>query len=269
MREERSLDRLEATRRSVLAVAQVVRALESLSRAQRASVEEAAGDASRYLDWIDELVGQLAGPPESAAGADPLSIVMGPERGFCGPLAHRIAEQIPSQGALGIVGTRLAEVLDETPAVSARTRFRLPGAAAVEELPRGARELAARILEEHPIGSVWLFHPRDSGSELHAVELLSGPRRLAPRLAFETWSPPERVLELAVSTSVAGRLAVGLAEVLRSEVLARLLATGAARQACEQQLEDLRRSILNVSQEQTTRELLEVVTSHLTGVAST
>jgi F0F1-type ATP synthase gamma subunit len=73
------------------------------------------------------------------------------------------------------------------------------------------------------------------------------------------------VLESAVSESVTGRVTVALAESLRSEVQASLIAAGAARQAGERRQEELHREIATVRQEQTTRELLEIVASHLTG----
>lgn len=243
---------------AVGAVHHVVQAIWALARAQLPRVEEAAAEASTYLDWVNQIVDRLAGAPRSGPARGWLCVLMGPERPFCGALARQILLQAPKEGALGLVGSRLAELAALDPALTARIRFSLPGAVSHEEHEAVGQAVAEAVLRHGAGMQVEVLHPRGGGTMLHRVVLLSGEREPA-------WNPPEtysayaEVLGAAVAEAVAGRLAIGAIEALRSEVRARVLAADAARRACEARLEELNQDWRVARQDQITNELIEVI----------
>lgn len=243
---------------AVSAVSRVVQAVWALARAQLPLVERAAAEASTYLDWINQIVDRLAGAPRPGPARGWLWVVMGPERPFCGALARQLLSQVPKEGALGLVGTRLAELAALDPALSGRIRFTLPGAASHEEHEAVGEAVAAAVLKHGAGLRVEVLYPRGGGTVLHRVVLLSGEREPA-------WCPPMtysaygEVLGAAVAEAVAGRLAIGAIEALWSEVRARVLSADAARRACEVRIEELTQGWRVARQEQITNELIEVV----------
>lgn len=78
-----------------------------------------------------------------------------------------------------------------------------------------------------------------------------------------TWSEPEIVLAGAVRELITAALTVALAEALRSEVHARVLASDKARNACDKRMRELRELWRVRRQERITSELLEVVAGRL------
>ncbi|MBW2271279.1 MAG: F0F1 ATP synthase subunit gamma [Deltaproteobacteria bacterium] len=258
----RDLQAAERALDAVAAIRQVVQAVWTLARAQQSRVEEAAGEASAYLGWVEELVGRFGGdPPEEAAGRA-LWVVVGPERPFCGGLARRLLEQVPRQDSLLLVGRRLADAVPAVGPLHSSIVSALPAAAGPEDIDPCARRVAATLLELDHAGPVGMLHPADGGSDLQRAPLLAaGPRHT--RLALETYSPPETVLAAAIHEALSGRLVVGLAEGLRTEVRARLVAADAARQGCDRKLEALRQQWRVLRQEAITGELLELFSGRL------
>lgn len=252
------LQDLERRIEAVGAVHHVVQAIWALSRAQLPRIEEAAAEASTYLDWVNQIVDRLAGAARPGSARGWLCVVMGPERPFCGALAHQILLQAPKEGALGLVGNRLAELAALDPALTKRIRFSLPGAVSHEEHETVGQAVAEAVLRHGTGLQVEVLYPRGGGTTLHRVVLLSGEREPA-------WNPPEtysayaEVLGAAVAEAVAGRLAIGAIEALWSEVRARVLAADAARRACEMRIEALNQDWRVARQDQITNELIEVV----------
>jgi hypothetical protein len=252
---ERALD-------AVTAIRQVVQAVWTLARAQQPRVEAAVGEASAYLGWVEELVARFAGDPSEEAPGSALWVVVGPERPFCGGLARQLLEQVPWQGSLLLVGRRLADAVPTVGPLHSRIVSSLPAAAGPEDIDHCARRVAATLLELDHAGPVGMLHPAEGGTDLQRAPLLAaGPRK--PRLAPETYSPPETVLAAAIHEALSGRLVVGLAEGLRTEVRARLLAADAARQGCDRKLETLRQQWRVLRQEAITSELLELFSGRL------
>lgn len=252
----RDLARAEQRLAAVGAVEQVMRAVWALARAQLPLVEAAAADANAHLDEISEIVDRLAGPAEPQPPAHTLTVVLGPERPLCGPLARSHLDALPPEGDLGLVGTRLCELADQEPGLRERVRFSLAAAATPDEIPQRADALAGEILERMHRRSVELLYASASGG-FQQVTLLAGARALREQRP-ETLSPVEVVLEAALAQATAGRLAVALAEALRAEVRARLTAADVARQACERESHALRQRWRVLRQESITAELLEL-----------
>ena len=256
--DEQDEARLARRMAAVSSVRQVVGAVWALARAQLPQVERAAGEATVYLDWVDAVVTRLAGAPLPGRPGAALHVVLGPERPFCGALARQVLAQLPPAAPLVLVGQRLIEAADLQPELAAKVELRLRGAATHDEHEEVARAVAEAVLARAGARQVVLLHPAGGGPGLHRVVLLSGPREPLQRLP-DTFSPLPLVLAAAVREAVAGRLAVGALEALRAEVRARIVATEAARHACDRRLEDLRQGLRVARQEQITSELIEVV----------
>ena len=274
--ESRDLAAIERHIAAVAAVHKVVRAIWSLSRAQLPLVEAAVEQATKYFDWIDEMVAAMAGAPRRAPERELLLVVMGPERAYCGGMPRQILEQLADEGRdgraseggrrVGLVGTRLAEMAAWEPQLAPHVVFALAGATTHEDHEEVARAVAEAILEHAGTADVELRHPREGGSELHRVTLLSGARE---PLAYppETFSPVPTVIDAAVAEGITGRLAVGAAEALRSEVRARIAAADAARRAADEKLEVLKKDWAHARQAQITGELCETIAGRQAAMA--
>lgn len=252
---------------SVRAIRQVVHAVWTLARAQQPRLEAAAGDASAYVSWVEELVDDLGGTGDADGSDVVLWVVVGPERPFCGGLARRLLEQVPPRGKLVLVGRRLVDALTDRDPIRARVVSRLSAAVGPEDVDSRAREIAAALLELDVDGPVSMLHPLDGGTTLHAAPLLPGAGAAA-RGGPETYSPPSVVLGAAVHEALSGRLIVGLAEGLRTEVRARLVAADVARQDCDRRIEALTHQWRVLRQDAITGELLELVAGRLAGTGT-
>lgn len=256
--EQTDLRAIERRMDAVTAVRQVFQAVWALARAQLPLAEAAAQDATAYLDWVDRVVDRLAGAPVPRPAGPVLSVVLGPERAYCGALPRQVVAQVPAENILGLVGSRTIEQARTIPGVRARIAFALPGAAAHDEHEEVARAVAEAVLAHAAGAQVELLHPVHGSAGLHRTVLLAGERVLVTEPP-ETYSQLQVVLDAAMREAVTGRLAVGLAEVLRAEVRARVAAAEQARHAADDKLADLRQQWRTARQEQITSELLEVV----------
>lgn len=252
------LTRVEQKLGSVSAVQQVMRAVWALARAQQPQVEAAAAEASAYLDVAEQIIERLAGKPteDEAEAGEMLTVIVGPERPFCGPLARMIVDQLPTDGQIGLAGHRLHEAVAQDPELDARVVFRVPAASTPDEIGARADQLAAAILEAAP-STVVVLHPDRGGPELHRSILLAGSREPVEEPP-ETFLPAKHVLEAAILEAVAGRLAVALVEALRAEVRARLVASEAARSACDRNIAELTQHWRALRQSAITEELIEL-----------
>lgn len=260
--EPKDLHAAEHAVRAVEGVRQVVQAVWTLARAQQQRAEQAAIEASNYLEWVDQLVARFTLERVEVAGRTALWIVVGPERPFCGGFARRLLDQVPEQGSLILVGRRLMDAVPTTGSLRDRLLTSLPAAAGPEEIDRCARRIASTLVEIDYSGPVSLLHPVAGGTDLASVPLLVASS-LDSQSAPETYSPAATVLASAIHEALSGRLVVGLAEALRSEVRARLLAADAARQGADRRLEDLRQGWRVLRQEAITSELLELFSGRL------
>lgn len=250
-------DALQVQRRAAAtsAVGSVVQAIWALASAELPRVDALAEQASVYLDWVDAVLERLAGPELVDTKHATLCVVLGPERSFCGAFPRQVAEAIPSEGALALVGHRLAEAA--TARDRQRAAFVLAGPVSVDDLEPVADAVAAAVLSVADGHRVELLYPVERGALRHAV-LLSAPRTLPADERVGTYSDPASVLAAAVRHGVTGRLRVALAETLRTEVRARAAAAEAARNAVKDQLEALESRLRVIFQEQITSELVDL-----------
>lgn len=248
---------LERRLGAVTAVRQVVHAIWALAQAQLPSVERAPKEAAVYLDWIMDVIERLAGPETESMGPATLHVIVGPERPYCGALPRTLAGDIPPSGPLGIVGTRLSERVRLIPLLRDRVVFELPAASGPEELDARAEALAAAVLEHAGKRAVDIYHAREGRDRLRRHTLALGTREPA-HAPPETYSPLRTVLDHALREAVTGRIAIGLAEGLHSEVRARLVAADRARKACDRRLDELRSTWRSARQTAITSEILEL-----------
>lgn len=246
---------VERSTRAVTAIGQVVQAIWALSRAQLPLVEEAASAAVAYQHAVDRVIDRVAGRPLEARAGERLFVVFGPERPYSAALARRMLEAIPEEGAIGVVGQRLAEAIAIEPSLDARVRFRSSGSVAHDDLHEIAYAVAAQILEHGTSAEVVILYPSESGVERAPLIVA----RAAVEHPPETFSSLGVVLGVAVEAAMAGRLAVAAVETLRAEVRARMVAADAARQACRDKLTELEELWHTGRRETITRELLEIV----------
>ncbi len=248
---------VERSMLAVTAIRQVLHAIWALSRAQLPLVEQAASAAATYQRWVDATAERVAGAPRRIEAVRRLTVVFGPERPFSSALARRVVSEIPAEGDVGIVGQRLAEMVEQVADVDRRVRFRCPGSVAHDDLHDVAFSVAAKILEHGRGAVVSVIHPVDGDPDVVSVPLIAA--RWPVDRPPETFSPPEVVLEAAVVEAMTGRLAVAAVEALRAEIRARMAAADAARRACDDRLAELQGAWHRGRRESITRELLEIV----------
>lgn len=243
------------------AVRRAVDAILALSTAQLPRVEEMAAEGTAYLERIDLLVARLAGPalPPGPTSTAPLTVLVGPERPWCGALTRRVLDELPAAGPLGLVG---AELRARATGLGERLRFSLPGAADPEELPAVTRAVARGILDEAAGRHVVLVYPVGARARIARATLLAGARTPAER-PLETLSPIDDVLRAAVSEAAVGRVEVALAEALRAEVASRVARARSASQACRRRSEELSFVLRVLRQEEITREVCELAAATL------
>jgi F0F1-type ATP synthase gamma subunit len=260
----RDLAGVEHRIRSIESVEKVMRAVWALARAQQPQVEAVAAESTAYLDAAEAMVTQLAGAPTTPeASEDVLWVLVGPERAFCGPLARVLLEQVPAVGSVGLVGQRLIAMAEQLPLLDARVVFRVPAAATPEDLGPRADVVASAVLSA-PHHTVVVLTPEPEGTQLHRTTLLARDRHPVAEPP-ETFLSAAEVLEAAMLEAVAGRLAVALAEALRAEVRARLIASEAARKACDTQIGELRHEWRMLRQGAITEELVALTSGRKRG----
>lgn len=266
------LRRLEARQSAVRTVERVVKAVWALARAQLVLAERAAAEALSHVAELDELLARLAGAPR--APADPgavLHVVFGPEHALTGGLAERMRHAIPETGRLGIVGTRLWEILEARDLHRARVAFHLPAATSVAGLDAQARALAEAIIAALEAfadgGEVRLVHPVSEREAVATAVLLSGPREAVAHPP-ETLSPLPAVIAEVAAQALEARIAAALAESLRSELKSRVVAAGQAREVAGDKLAEIEQLTRIVRQGDVTREVVELAAATLARDAS-
>lgn len=256
------LEELERSLRAVDAVGSVVHALHALARAQLPRAEAAVADTAAYLDWVDEVVQLVAGPPAAADAGQRLLVLLGPERPFSGTLSARLAQTLSrvamATERLGVVGRWMADVLGRDPALCSRALFRLAGPSSADELSSVAETLAGALLQHARDRPVRLVYPGAAGPEFVQRDILA-THRSEPDADVELYSPPHTVLKAALSDAVVGRLRCVLAEAHLAEIRARLAASERARQAIDDRRDNLRGMLRVRRQERITQELIELV----------
>lgn len=244
---------------AVRAVRQVVNAIWAMAHAQLPLVEEALAAAEAWRVAIEGIVDRLVGATTtSAATARVLTVAIGPERPWCGALPRRLLAQLPPDGDLVVVGTRLQDVAMRDAALRARARLALPGATAPEQASEVAVAIATALLDRLDVDRVQLLVPRGPQAELVAVDVIGGARARRHD-APSTLSPWEDVLRAALLQAVTGRLTVAILQALAIEVQARAAAAEQARLACDRRLERLQQGWRVARQEEITNELIELV----------
>ena len=207
---------------------------------------------------VDACVARLVRPRESHAAR--LTIVLGPERPFCGSLPRELADAARGDAVI-VVGRRLAEAVE---LLGLPMEESLKGPSSALDLDDVAAEVARVVVRRARGRDVVLVYAAERG--LTEVVLLGGLASAAPD-APETFSPAEVLLTAAVRESVSARLHLALARALLAEVSARLAAADAARAAVERRTDELRGLWRVARHEQITTEILEIVAGRTSGLS--
>jgi F-type H+-transporting ATPase subunit gamma len=257
------VDRASSRLTAIASVRQVVHGLWAVARAQAPEADRVVAESETYLERVWRVVERLSEPTgEPPTSEHILHVVFGPERGFCGPLARKMADRIPPGGPVAIVGTWMAEFASETPGLADRVVFRITGPASPDEIGSVSSELTAELASRAAHYDIRLHFPVARGRSPRALMLLESRRTVGTGLP-ETWSSPEAVLEAALTEWLAGQLAAALSETFRTEVHARMTAADKARKNCDNHMEELERTLRILRQEQITSELLDLVGGQL------
>jgi len=249
-----------------------VKAVCARARAQLPAADRAAAEAVAHVDALDRVVARLAGdplegPPRGGDARPRLVVVIGPEHALTGGMAERVRRAVPLDARLGIVGTRVADLL-ASGSLPELVSFRIAAPTSVAALEAQARVLAEAIVAAGvgPGDEVVVLHPVAGRDGLARAVLLSGARA-AVALPPETLSPLSVVIAEVAAQALAARLASALAESLRAELRARVAAAGQAKQAASDKLEELDRMLRSARQGDVTREVTELAAARLAGDA--
>lgn len=257
------IDRVSARLAAVNSVGQVVHGLWAVARAQAPEADRAAAESETYLERVRRVIDRLSAPAsEPIVTERVLHVVMGPERGFCGALARRMVDAVPSQGPIALVGRWMGEFVSESPRTSERVLLRLSGPVSADEIGGVAGELTGALASRAADWDIMLHFPVARTQSAHSVMLLESGRTIRDP-APETWSPPEAVLEAALAEWLAGRLAAALSETFRAEVHSRMAAADSARKNCDRHAGELERTLRALRQDQITGEILDLVAGRL------
>lgn len=256
--DDRDLDAIDRRIAAASAVRQAVHAFWALARAQLPRAEQAARQVAAYHRWTDDVVERLAGPVRSRGAPPQLHVVFGPERSFCGGLPARVLAELPSEGDIGLVGRRLADVARLDPDLAARVRFVLPAATVVGDQRSIASAVATATFEACPSGDVEILYARANERPLARARFVAAAREEPPEPP-ETFSPPDMVRRAALVEANAVLLAVATLETFYAEVRARVIAAEAAKNACDRRLDTLGEARRGARRDLVTRELLEIV----------
>lgn len=225
---------IERRTRAVATVRRIMHAVWVVSRSQYARAERMTEASVAYYRWLDDAIERLS-ELDGSNERPRLCVVIGPERGLCGPLVRALEEAIPTDSPFALVGTRLAR----RSRLADRALFTAAGVANADEIERRATELGALIVEYGTGYDVELTFPISGTGTLHR-ELLLAARRPSPDARLDSYSPTATLLEAVLGQALGGRLAHALAQCSSAELGARILVAERARDHCDEQLQALR-----------------------------
>lgn len=262
------LSRIEARLESIAELSELVGALRSMAASRAREAQEATQGTKHYAAIVERAIRDIApldGAAAPAEAAAPVLLVIGSENGFVGGFNARLLERALAERRPGerlfIVGRRLqiaategAVDPDDTVAMSSRRDGVTPL----------ARRVAKRIAGAN---SVRLVSARWETGANHRIEVrqilpLDLPRwhRARPLDAPLHHLPGGELLDGLAQEYLLAEIADALMESLASENAARLRTMDAASRNIDDRLERLRREERAARQEQTTSDMLDVVT---------
>lgn len=282
-----SLEALARHEKTLSSIRGIVRTMKSLAAINASPYEQAAIAIEGWQETVRRgfaaftyRMGPDALAPAPAAGRA-LVVAFGSDHGFCGNYNDLLARELSTvcqrklnERRLLCVGARLEAALQEH-ALFAEQRLAPP--ASVDGVGRLAGEVVAWI-ERNSRGQslaglpVYLAYTRraELGSRLPVVEpLLPLPHQLLqvpvrwPSRALPDFSMPSGTL---LSVLIRNYLFAGVfrasAEAMVTENAARLALMQQAEQSVDERLDELKRQISGVRQDEITNELMDIVISH-------
>ena len=242
-----SVASLEYRLSTLTALLGVVEALRSLTAAKQQKALVLRPAVETFADLAEQTLHRL--DPEPPAGASLVTLVLGPEAGFTGGLAGRIAAAVPEAWTPLVVGARMAATL--------RARHRLlindmAAPVAADSLPA----LAIALAEQVPAGAaIAVLHQQGNDvirTDLHPLPARSGRHDLLTHLpatalvsAAGRQVREARLLRLLLSSHIA-------------EQMARLATLTGARERIRDRIADLSVQIAMARQDGISQEIADL-----------
>jgi F-type H+-transporting ATPase subunit gamma len=262
------LSRIEARLESIAELSELVGALRSMAASRAREAQEASQGTKHYAAIVERAIRDIApldGATGEAEAAAPVLLVIASENGFVGGFNTRILdkalEERRPQERLFVVGRRgqiAAAEREVDPDDAVAMSSRRDGVTAL------ARRVAKRIAGAT---SVRLASARWQSGANHRIELrqvipldLPEGEGASPLDAPLHHLPPGELLDGLAQEYLFAEIADALMESLASENAARLRTMDAASRNIDDRLEKLRREERAARQEQTTSDMLDVVT---------
>ena len=262
------LSRIEARLESIAELSELVGALRSMAASRAREAQDASQGTKHYAAIVERAIREIApldgqGPPQGPASA--ILLVIASENGFVGGfnthlLDRALAERRPGERLI-VVGRRgqiAAAERDVDPDDALAMSSRRDGVTPL------ARRVAKRIAGA---SSVRLVSARWESGANHRIEVrqvlpLDLPQGdLTSRLDAPLHHlPPGELLDGLAQEYLFAEIADALMESLASENAARLRTMDAASRNIDDRLEKLQREERAARQEQTTSDMLDVVT---------
>lgn len=266
------VSRIEARLESLEELSELVVALRSMAASRAREANEASEGTRSYCAIVDRAIREVL--PLAAAhdrpfarpeGADAVLIVITSENGFVGGFNNRLVERALEvwrpEERLIVVGRRgqiAASEKEVQPAAGFNMTSRREGVTAL------ARRIGAVVSEAMAARLVFARPERGVGYEIELRQVLPldlpYEGRAAPLDAPLHHLPPMELIEGLAAEYLFAEIADALMASLSAENAARLRTMDAASRNIDERLEKLTREARNARQEQTTSDMLDVVT---------
>lgn len=284
-----SLEQLGQQEQTLASIRSIVSTMKALAAINVGPYERAAQSIEAYhrtiLQGFSAFAFRMRGQVQSEdlpVGRQ-VTVAFGSDHGFCGNYNELVARTLLSrqhseqrgQGLLLCVGARLDRVFEES---GLRVDQRLTPPASVDGVSRLASDIVTRI-ERHGGGrslaqlGVRLAHMRRAahgGREAVITTLLpldptllKAPARWPSRSLPDFRLPPGVLLSALLRNHIFASVFRASAEAMVTENAARLALMQQAEQSVGERLDEVRRELAGVRQDEITHELMDIVIGHL------
>ncbi|EPX84962.1 F0F1 ATP synthase subunit gamma [Salipiger mucosus] len=262
------LTRIEARLDSLGELSELTGALRSVAAARLREAQAALTGTRDYCAIVDRAIAEispLAGAGRTERKAPAVLLAIGSEHGFVGGFNRRVVERALGERRpderLVLVGRR-AQIAAAERGIATGDDF--PMTSREEGVTPLARRMARRLETAASARLVYAHASGGAGYEIALRQVLPLPKvaedaavRAQPPLHH---LPPDELLDGLASEYLFAETAHALMESLAAENAARLQTMDAASRNIDKRLETLRRQARAARQEQTTADMLDVVT---------
>jgi F-type H+-transporting ATPase subunit gamma len=262
------LSRIEARLTSIAELSELVGALRSMAASRAREAQEASQGTKHYAAIVERAIRDIAplvGAPGAAEAAVPVLLVIASENGFVGGFNMRVLDRALEERR---EGERLFVVGRRGQIAAAEREVDPDDGVAMSTRKDGVTPLARRVAKRIAgATAVRLVSARWLSGASHRIEVRKVlPLDLPHEVGFSRLDaplhhlPPGELLDGLAQEYLFAEIADALMESLASENAARLRTMDAASRNIDERLERLKREERAARQEQTTSDMLDVVT---------